>query len=190
MGLPNANTNKYLYNGKELQEELGQYDYSFLVIVFSGIHELGSASVTGQGSNDPVIGRWNVVDPLAVKRDWLSPYNYVQNNPIVSIDPNGILDEYDNRLVVRRSSNTKSTTGQGISINFEQHASVSRSEEVHLNIMGYKVVDVAQATLKVNGSRIMQYNQPSFEKTHGVPFLNSFSGKDNFYYSPSKFYKR
>lgn len=116
-------------------------------------------------------------------------------------------------------------TGTGINLNFEQHASVSPSEEFGLNSMGYKIVDVAQklninytsstgklsvsaytnvfpsATLKMNGTSIMQYNQPSFKGTHTAPIKGWTSPnpyKDNlgprpirdFSYYPSVFYKR
>ncbi|MGM0589438.1 MAG: RHS repeat-associated core domain-containing protein [Bacteroidota bacterium] len=43
---------------------------------------------------DAAVGRWNGVDPLANKRPSLSPYNYVQNNPLIRIDPSGLLDDY------------------------------------------------------------------------------------------------
>jgi hypothetical protein len=51
------------------------------------------------------------VDPLADERSWMTPYNYVQNNPITRIDPTGALDhEYD---VVTNKDGSTTTTKTG-----------------------------------------------------------------------------
>jgi len=39
------------------------------------------------------VQRFWQVDPLAEKREWLTPYNMAQNNPLNRIDPDGALDE-------------------------------------------------------------------------------------------------
>ncbi len=44
---------------------------------------------------EPALGRFHSIDPLAETYSNLSPYNYVANNPLSFIDPNGMyIDEY------------------------------------------------------------------------------------------------
>ncbi|UII76008.1 hypothetical protein LV716_17345 [Flagellimonas sp. HMM57] len=40
-----------------------------------------------------IVSRWLSPDPLTEEREWLTPYNFVQNDPINRIDPDGALDE-------------------------------------------------------------------------------------------------
>ncbi|HCN48622.1 MAG TPA: sugar-binding protein [Chryseobacterium sp.] len=58
------------YNGKELEEETGMYDYGARMYM-------------------PDLGRWGVIDPLAEKYPEWSSYHYAYNNPINAIDPDG-----------------------------------------------------------------------------------------------------
>ena len=64
---------RFKYNGKELEEETGWSDF-------------------GARQYDRWSGRWMGMDPLGDLRNWVSPYNFVQNNPINRVDPDGALD--------------------------------------------------------------------------------------------------
>ncbi|MDQ7960824.1 RHS repeat-associated core domain-containing protein, partial [Flavobacterium lindanitolerans] len=62
----------YKYNGKEFQDEMGMNIYDY-----------------GARNYDPAIGRWMNIDPKAESYLSYSPYNYVLNNPMYFVDPNG-----------------------------------------------------------------------------------------------------
>ena len=71
-GLPQkeeANTNKYLYNGKELQDDFGLdwYDY-------------------GARFYDAEVGRFVSIDPLSEKYIFQAPFIYAINNPVMFPD--------------------------------------------------------------------------------------------------------
>ncbi len=61
---------RFKYNGKELDESTNWYDYQLR-------------------QYDPELGVWHAIDPSAESYYSWSPYNYVFNNPIMFIDPDG-----------------------------------------------------------------------------------------------------
>ena len=73
----NGRDHKYGLTSKEEQDELDLRWIDF-----------------GVRNYDESLGRWFNIDPMTDKREWLSPYQYVQNSPMWRIDPDGAFDIY------------------------------------------------------------------------------------------------
>ena len=83
---------------------------------------------------DPQIGRWMTVDPLAEKYESWSVYQYVRNNPILRLDPNGMDDYTINKKTgdVKLVKETKDKTDRVV----KTYSRKSREGEVKYNRKG------------------------------------------------------
>ena len=81
----NSINTPYKFNGKELDDETGNYYY-------------------GARYYNPKFSFWLSVDPLAEKFYDLSPYAYVSNNPINLIDPTGMSEERADDWIIKNGN--------------------------------------------------------------------------------------
>lgn len=72
-------TYRYKYNGKELDRTFGHNMYDY-----------------GARWQDPYLGLFTTIDPLAEKYYHVSPYAYCANNPVNAVDPDGRIISYLN----------------------------------------------------------------------------------------------
>ena len=68
----NRDFQQYKYNGKEFDGTFGLNTYDY-----------------GARQHDPILARWDRIDPLCEKYYGVSPYAYANNNPVKFIDPDG-----------------------------------------------------------------------------------------------------
>src|SRR6056297_3074687 len=162
---------RYKYVGKERDEETGLYYY-------------------GARYYAAWIGRFCSVDPQKEQRSWLNPYNYVQNNPINRIDPDGALDdEWDYNI---STGETKKVSDKGGSetqyFNIKDDSgklltSVSTpGSDLSLNYNSFSIDGDFNANLNISGTNGID------DAKHKINYRQTASEENSFLFSPEMNY--
>ncbi len=168
--------NKYLYNGKELQDEqlggvnLDWYDYGFRFY-------------------DPALARFTTQDPRAEKYYSWSAYNYCYNNPIKFIDPRGDTIRLANNLSDKQTSQLNKTIADlRKDAGFDKLYGILESSESVFTIGSFAH---EKSNKKSNGFFNPNTNEISIlnfgdESIHGTVMEELFHAFQNDFYGPDK----
>ncbi len=125
---------EFTYTGKEEVTEIGLQWHDY-----------------GARWYDPAVGRWSAVDPLAASYASNSPYAYVANNPISSIDPDGKqIEDLIDRIRY---------TGEDARIAFEG-LKASEASAVHLVFEEFTptIYEATNDAFKANKPQVLTYD--------------------------------
>jgi RHS repeat-associated protein len=163
----------YKYNGKELDlmHGLNTYDY-------------------GARQYDPILARWDRVDPLAEKYYNVSPYVYCGNNPVMLVDPDGkeifMVGSYKQRMellgFLQQLSNDELAMKQNGQVFIKKTGNRNSGQNLNLgtelvaSVLNHHHIVTIQSTMKNS-------------RTHSVYRGNSTNGKGtdvNIFVNPKK----
>ncbi len=145
----------YKYNGKELDRMHGLDTYDY-----------------GARQYDPILARWDRIDPLCEKYYSTSPYAYCINNPIRFIDPDGM------QIYV----NPKEQDTQRVILDFIRDVTGGKDGEYAFNKKGFLYRTDAEYTGNGNGKLIddaINNEKDMLQITFGDKVPNGENGSDD-----------
>ena len=145
----------------------------------------GWQRLSGLRGEDVYAGSWKVgaVDPMSERREWLSPYNYVQNNPVIRVDPDGAFDFVQNangNIYWDKNANSQATTKRGetylgTSLSFVFNSYID--ENLWDGPMGnFPAGDKLVSTINVSGNEDRSGNLISIDVKSGEPDVRATGG--------------
>lgn len=150
-----ADFQPYKYNGKELDKMHGLNTYDY-----------------GARQYYSILGRWDRVDPLCEKYYSISPYAYVNNNPMNRIDPDGCDDYMLNReghfILIKETMDD---------FHMLYATNLDGSMEKDKNIIVSKSFMNSKETRQYTGRRISDLNKSTSE--YQVDFFTSSDEKES-----------
>ncbi|SEW16931.1 RHS repeat-associated core domain-containing protein [Prevotella aff. ruminicola Tc2-24] len=154
----NRDFQQYKYNGKEFDGTFGLNTYDY-----------------GARQHDPVLARWDRIDPLCEKYYGVSPYAYCANNPVRFIDPDGRTIEADS-LSQTNIINTV-TPEEADYIQFDEKGMINVDLLNKCNSTSENFLSIKQLAISQNN-----YVFKVADKGHdGREFYDHSNGDGNFY---------
>jgi RHS repeat-associated protein len=135
---------RYGFNGMEKDDE---------------VKGIGNSYDFGARINDPRIGRWISVDPLASKFPMLTPYQFSSNNPVLNVDLDGL--EGVSYRVVKKDELTGEVTAIKRVVEVDIHIAVNKKGRGG----AYSAESAEQLKILMNS----KYNSSGYLDEEGLP---------------------